>query len=65
MPKVNLRPSASGLPSENLEGAFSQFRRALFEFTWTLPWGMFYLPPPEAFPVFNILLKTRSQVEVW
>ena len=25
----------------------------------------FYLPPPEAFPPFNILDKTRSQVEVW
>ena len=25
----------------------------------------FYLPPPEAFPLFNFLLKIHSQVEVW
>ena len=37
----------------------------LWEFTWTLPWGIFYLPPPEAFPLFKILHKTCSQVEVW
>ena len=37
----------------------------LWEFTLTLLWGMFYLPPPEAFPLFNILLKICSQVEVW
>ena len=59
------KPEAEGLPEENLEGAFSQCPRALWEFTWTLPWGMFYLPSPEAFPVFNILLKTCSQVEIW
>ena len=29
------------------------------------PWGIFYLPPPESFPLFNILLKISSQVEVW
>ena len=28
-------------------------------------WGMFYLPPPQAFPMFNIFHKTHSQVEVW
>ena len=35
--------TASGLPSKNLLGAFSQRHRA---------GGLFYLPPPAAFPLF-------------
>ena len=42
-PHANFWPTASGLPSENLLGAFSQRPRAK---------GLFYLPPPAAFPLF-------------
>ena len=42
--QANLRPTSSGLPSENLLGPFSQGPRVLWEFTWSPPFGN-VLPP--------------------
>ena len=60
MPKVNLRPTASGLPSENLLGAFSQCPRALREFTWSPPfWNVL---PPTTFGLSTVYTRPWQTV---